>query len=163
MECYRRYGPALLRKAERILQNRADAQDVVQGLFVEMWARGQAESDLPYLYRAVTHRCISFMRDRDNRERLLRQQQPALRGPVRTVCDDLIIGLDLLIKLVARLDPVTNEVLIYRFYDDMTQDEIATIMALSRRSINRRIEEITQAVAALQKPNIPDGRGEVRS
>jgi RNA polymerase sigma factor (sigma-70 family) len=160
MESYRRYGPALLRKAERILQNRDDAQDVVQGLFVELLSRGQTDPDLPYLYRSVTHRCISFMRDRDNRERLLRQQQPALRGPVRTACEESIVGLDLLIKLTTRLDPITNEVLIYRFYDDMTQEEIGSIMGLSRRSINRRIQQISQAVSVLQRQAKPNGNEE---
>ncbi len=55
MEIYRRYGPALVRKAQRLLGSDADARDVVQTLFVDLFAAGRSEVDLPYLYRAVTH------------------------------------------------------------------------------------------------------------
>jgi RNA polymerase sigma-70 factor (ECF subfamily) len=68
MELYQRYGPALLRKAARLLGNEADAQDVVQGLFVEMLRRRDMDRDLPYLYRSVTNRCLNFLRDSGNRE-----------------------------------------------------------------------------------------------
>lgn len=163
MESYKRYGPALLRKAKRILQNPDDAQDIVQGVFVELLSRGQTEPQLQYLYSAVTRRCISFMRDRDNRERLLRQQKPALRGSARIACEQTVIDLDLLVKLAEKLDPVTHEVLVYRYYDEMTQDEIASIMGTSRRSINRRIQEISRAVAALHRSTGSKGSREVVS
>jgi len=162
MESYQRYGAAVLRKAERLLQNQDDAQDVVQSVFVELLSLGKEDVDLAYLFRVVTHRCLNLMRDRQNRERLLKQQQPALRGMVRTACDETVIGLDLLVKLSERLDPATNEVLVYRFYDDMTQEEIATIMGLSRRSVNRRLEAIREAVSALQRTNgVAEGQGGV--
>ncbi len=56
---YRRYGPALLRKCERILGNKDDAEDVVQTLFVELLKKRIEETTLPYLYRAATNRCCS--------------------------------------------------------------------------------------------------------
>ena len=59
MEPYRRYAPALLRKAERMLQDRDEAQDLVQGLFLDLMQRPDTPADLPYLYRAVTHRCLN--------------------------------------------------------------------------------------------------------
>jgi RNA polymerase sigma-70 factor (ECF subfamily) len=163
MESYKRYGSALLRKAMRILQNQDDAQDIVQAVFVELLSRGQTEPDLPYLYSAVTRRCIGFMRDRDNRERLLRLQQPALRGTVRIECERMVIDLDLLVKLSEKLDPVTHEVLVYRYYDEMTQEEIASILGVSRRSINRRIQEINRVVAALHQPKGPSRSEEIVS
>jgi DNA-directed RNA polymerase specialized sigma24 family protein len=50
MEAYERYGRALLRKAERVLGNREDARDVVQGLFADLHQKLDAPMDLPYLY-----------------------------------------------------------------------------------------------------------------
>lgn len=47
MESYQRYGPALLRKAERLLQSRDDALDVVQGLFTDLLADGGEEPEFP--------------------------------------------------------------------------------------------------------------------
>lgn len=149
MEIYQRYGPALLRKAERVLQNRDDALDVVQGVFVDMLQKGQTEADLPYLYTAVTSRCLNLLRNRNTRARLLEGEEPALRGPVRTRCDEHVIGLDLLTKLATRLDESTLQVLVYRYFDDLTQDEIADMMDLSRKTIGKRLDRVREVVTEL--------------
>ena len=118
MDAYQRYAPALLRKCQRMLQNREDAEDIVQGLFVDMLKKKQTDLDLAYLYRAVTNRCINFLKYRENRRRLLQKQDQVLRGPVRIRCDELAVGLDMLTKLVDRLDKKSVEILIYHFFDD---------------------------------------------
>ena len=146
---YRRFGPALLRKAERILQNRDDAGDIVQQLFLDLLKQRRGELALPYLYRAVTTRCLNLLRDTKNRQRLLERQEPALRGPVRTRCDDEVVGLDLLVKLAARLDTRALEILVCRFWDDMTQDEIASFLGVSRRTVGKRLDQIRGQVGAL--------------
>lgn len=124
MEAYERYGRALVRRGVRVLGNADDARDVVQGLFTDLYQRGDVPLDLPYLYRAVTNRCLSLLRDESNRARLLERNVQALAPPPRTTCDDHAIGVDLLAKLVRELDDSETEVLMYRYLDDMTQDEI---------------------------------------
>src|SRR5262252_6584051 len=103
MQAYERYGRALIRKAERILRNQEDARDVVHALFVDMLQKKENEPDLPYLYRAVTHRCLTFLRDEKNRARLLAQHDDALL-PVRTRCDERVIDMDLFARLLDKLD-----------------------------------------------------------
>jgi RNA polymerase sigma-70 factor (ECF subfamily) len=153
---YERYGPALLRKAQRILQNPDDAHDVVQALFVEVLQREPDEPiDLAYLYRAVTNRCLNLLRDRATRARLLQQHDPALRGPIRISCDERAIGLDLLAALGDRLGDELGELLVYRYFDEMTQEEIAELTQLSRKTIGKRLEQIRVAVRELL-----DGDGE---
>ncbi len=146
MEAYERYGRALLRKAERIVGNREDARDILQALFVDLYQRSDMPMDLPYLYRAVTNRCLSFVRDETNRARLLERHDTALGPSPRTACDEHVIGHDLLHKLVRELDVGESEVLAYRFLDDMTQDEIATLLGLSRKTIGKRLDRIRDAV-----------------
>jgi RNA polymerase sigma factor (sigma-70 family) len=155
MEAYQRYGPALLRKCQRMLQSRHDAEDIVQGLFVDMLGKGKQPEDLPYLYRAVTNRCINFLKYRENRRRLLERHDDALRGTVRTRCDDTVIGVDLLSKLMDRLDKKSLEILIYRYFDDMSQEEIAELIGTSRKTVGKRIKKIKEQVRLLLK----NGRG----
>ena len=79
MHALERYRGALLRKATRVLRNPDDALDVVQGLFVDLLAAQAPDPsvyDLPYLYRAVTNRCLSHLRDEKNRARLLALSEP---------------------------------------------------------------------------------------
>jgi RNA polymerase sigma factor (sigma-70 family) len=146
MDAYERYGRALLRKAERIVGNREDARDILQALFVDLYQKSDAPMDLAYLYRAVTNRCLSFVRDETNRARLLERHDEALVPSRRTACDDQVIGHDLLLKVVRELDVAESEVLAYRFLDDMTQDEIARLLGLSRKTIGRRLDRIREAV-----------------
>jgi RNA polymerase sigma-70 factor (ECF subfamily) len=149
MDAYLRYAPALQRKAERILQSRADAQDVVHSLFVELLQTPETPRDLPYLYRAVTHRCLNLLRDQNTRARLLAQHDDLLRGPVRTSCEARSVDLDLLSKLVQALDQAHAEVLICHYFDDMPQEEVAQLLGVSRKTVGLRLARIRGLVAKL--------------
>jgi RNA polymerase sigma factor (sigma-70 family) len=147
---YRTFGPALIRKAERILRNRDDAVDVVHGLFCDLLDT-RTPMDLPYLYRAVTNRCLNAIRDRATRERLLAKESPAASPAPRVRCDDQVIGLQLLARLAERLDAAHMEVLVCRFVDDMTQEEIAEHLDTSRKTVGKRLERIRDAVKELMQ------------
>ena len=148
MDIYERHGRALLRKAERILRSRADAQDLVHALFVDLLQKKQ-EPDLPYLYRAITNRCLGFMRDESNRTRLLEAHDDALRGPVRVRCDEHVIGMDMLVKLAAAVDEQTLEIVFYRYFDDMTQEEVAAMVGISRKTVGKKLDDVRAIVAEL--------------
>jgi RNA polymerase sigma-70 factor (ECF subfamily) len=147
---YRAFGPALVRKAERMLRSREDAVDVVHAVFTDLIPSWNANVDLPYLYKAVTHRCINLMRDRGTRARLL-AREPVAAAPVgRVRLDDEVVGLALVAQLLERLDDAHLQVLVCRFIDDMTQDEIAGQLGVSRKTIGKRLDRIRDAVTALR-------------
>ena len=105
--------------------------------------------DLPYLYRAVTNRCLNLLRDRATRARLLAREEPGLAGSGRVRCDDQVIGMQLMVRLAERLDEKHLEVLICRFVDDMTQDEIAAHLGTSRKTVGKRLATIREEAAAI--------------
>lgn len=146
---YQRYGPALVRKAERILRNREDAVDVVQSLFTELIARREGAVDLPYLYRAVTNRALNVVRDARSRARLLEREHGALVPAPRLADSTRVVGVDLLARLCDRLDDAHREVLVARYLDEMTQDEIATLYGVSRKTVGKRLAKVDEVAAAL--------------
>lgn len=147
---YRAYGPALVRKAERILRSREDATDVVHALFVDLIPKWNRDVDLPYLYRAITNRCLNVVRDRGTRARLLEREQ-AVAAPVgRVRLEDHVVGVGLIAALAERLDEGHLQVLVCRFVDDMTQEEIAEHLELSRKTIGKRLDRIRDEVIALR-------------
>jgi RNA polymerase sigma factor (sigma-70 family) len=148
---YRAYGPALVRKAQRVLRSREDAVDVVHALFVDLIPKWNRDVDLPYLYRAVTNRCLNLLRDRGTRARLLEREAIAAAPVGRVRLDDEIVGVGLLAALAERLDASHMEVLVARFVDDMTQDEIAAHLGLSRKTIGKRLDRIRAEVMALRE------------
>ena len=148
---YRAYGPALVRKAERVLRSREDAIDVVHALFVDLIPKWNRDVDLPYLYRAVTNRCLNLLRDRGTRARLL-EREAATAAPVgRVRLDDEVVGVGLIAALAERLDEAHMQVLVARFVDDMTQDEIAAHLSVSRKTIGKRLDRIRDEVVKLRE------------
>jgi RNA polymerase sigma-70 factor (ECF subfamily) len=144
------FGPALVRKAERMLRSREDAVDVVHALFADLIPTWTPAVDLPYLYRAVTNRCLNLVRDRGTRARLL-AREPTAAAPVgRVRLDDEVVGLGLIGALAERLDDAHLQVLVCRFVDDMTQDEIAAQLGVSRKTVGKRLDRIRDAVTALR-------------
>ena len=155
-EAYQRYGPALVRKAERILRNRDDAVDVVQALFVELIASRREEPvDLPYLYRAITNRALNVLRDARGRTQLLEREQASLAPRPRFADAARVIGLDLLTRLCDRLDEAHREVLVARYLDELTQDEIAELYGVSRKTIGKRLARVDAAAAELAAEGNP--------
>lgn len=147
---YRAFGPALVRKAERVLRSREDAVDVVHGLFADLIPRWTKDVDLPYLYRAVTNRCLNLVRDRATRARLLEREGTAAAPMGRVKLEDQVVGVGLIAALAEKLDESHMEVLVARFVDDMTQEEIADHLKLSRKTIGKRLDRIRDEVLALR-------------
>jgi RNA polymerase sigma-70 factor (ECF subfamily) len=140
-----------VRKAQRILRSREDAIDLVHALFVDLIPRWNTNVDLPYLYRAITNRCLNAIRDERTRARLLEKQGAAAAPLGRVQLEDEVVGLRLMAALAERLDESHLEVLVCRFVDDMTQEEIAAHLQLSRKTIGKRLDRIRDEVLALRK------------
>lgn len=133
-----------------MLRSREDAVDVVHALFADLIPTWTSDVDLPYLYRAVTNRCINLVRDRGTRARLLEREATAAAPVGRVRLDEEIVGVGLLAALTERLDEAHLHVLVCRFVDDMTQDEIATHLGVSRKTIGKRLDRIREAVTTLR-------------
>jgi RNA polymerase sigma-70 factor, ECF subfamily len=147
VDLYGKYRPALLRKAERMLRSHALAEDVVQTLFVDVLEENVRTHDFPYLFRAVSNRCLNVLRDSKRRNELLlrRVERP-------TFCTreaESVMALDLLLKLASSLEPEVAEAVAYAHFDEMTQDEIAELMGLSRKTIGKYLSEAQSVLATL--------------
>lgn len=146
---YQRCAPALLRKCERMLGNRADAEDIVQQMFVDLMRRDRRDVDLPYLFRAATSRCINRIRDGRRRAALLARHGSGVFGHVDARVDDRVLSHTLLLQLVDALDDSRAEVLSLYFVDGLTQGEIADMIGVTRRTVNQRIADVREQARAL--------------
>ena len=104
--------------------------------------------DFPYLYRAVTNRCLTFLRDEIEPRATARAQRLATLAPrgAHARATTASSGSTCCAKLVRELDDAETEVLTYRYFDDMTQDEIATLLGLSRKTVGKRLDRVREAV-----------------
>ncbi len=138
-----------MRKCVRMLANVQDAEDIVQGLFVDLLKEGKTDVDLPYLYRAVTNRSLNFIRDRKRRGVLLAGRAKEITPLNGVQLDDRAIGNELMTRLVDALDKKSKEILVYRYFDDLTQEEIAGLTGFSRKTIGKRLKKIERTAQEL--------------
>ncbi len=128
--------------------------DIVQGLFVDLIARPPKSLDLPYLYGAVTNRCLNAIRNQSNRTRLLELRQETLRGQERTSLGDTVLTLDLLMHLLSALDSKSAQIVIYHYLDDLDQHEVAEQMSMSRRAVVKRLTKIRTVARELSESGL---------
>lgn len=134
-EAFRLHGAELLRVAAFILGDRGAAEDVVQDVFMRLHEReGLVDGDPQYYLRAaVINGCRSTLR----RWRLIRRhaehqgQQSAC--PPLTAEEAALIDEDRkrVLTALATLPRRRREVLVLRFYLDMSEAEIARTLGIS--------------------------------
>src|SRR5204862_1056565 len=114
------------------LQDDEEARDALQEIFLSLANHPAIEERVgttAWFYLRTTHFCLNWLRDNKNRARLRveRAEQLPISAPARG--ENVVLARDVL----AQLPPELAEVAIYYHCDEMTQDEIAVLLACSRR------------------------------
>lgn len=147
-QAYVKYGHSVLRRAHALLGNEDDAREMVHEIFVSLLEspeQYQGRSGLAtWLYSATTHRCLNRLRDRKNQQKLLRERvAPALDVHTSGGLDTAALR-----RLLAALPEDLAAVAVYHHLDEMTQQEIADVLACSRRHVVNLLERLTEQVRA---------------
>ena len=154
---YARYSPAIFRRARLLLGRDADAWDAVQEVFTRMLTdgdsfRGEARP-MTWVYRITTNTCLNLLRSRK-----LREPRLALVGDGAS--EDALPELEAtgLSSVEARqlidtwLRTLTErelEVASLLYLDGLTQQEVADVLGLSRKTILREVEALRAKLEGL--------------
>jgi len=148
-EFFRRYSSGVLRRANAILGDRDAAKDVMQEVFLRVlkaraeWA--SAASPVAWLYRVTTNLCLRRLRDSARHRRILRTFLSPTPLPSEQPIDSALTVQALMRHVPSDL----QEIAIYYFVDHMSQDEIALMVGLPRRTVGYRLEQFRTRVHAL--------------
>lgn len=141
---YESTGRAALLKTGRLVGRRDVAEEIVQGAFLKLWeAQLGFESEraaYAWIYRACHNAAIDHLR-----LHATRHEQPACEEMDKVWAADFSAGVEArewLAKAIAQLSEREAQILSYRVCDGMTQEEIAEVMQLSRKTIVRACAEI---------------------
>ncbi|MFO0728367.1 MAG: sigma-70 family RNA polymerase sigma factor [Myxococcota bacterium] len=143
---FQRFGPAIYRRCLAMLKSRALAEDTTQEVFMRAVThrenfRGEA-SPFTWLYRVATTLCLQQLRNTKRRDEKLRAISIEESRP-----NDPAERLDLL-RVLADEDEQSVTIAYLRFVDELTMEEVADVVGLSRKTVHKRIEELKQRIQA---------------
>lgn len=154
----RAYGLAL-----RILNNRADAEDIVQDTLLKIWLhRGRWETGRAkfstWLYRVVTNRCIDYRRQPRNEDL---EQVPEVMDekPLAIVELQKHEVSSMLDEAMARLPDQQRVALILSYHESMNNAEVADVMQTTVAAVELLLKRGRQRLRELLRRSEKDIRG----
>lgn len=113
----------MVRLAVSLVDDPAVAEDVAQEAFARTMLRWSSLDDpVTYLRRAIVNRSRSELRKRRVRRRAVRA--PVLAPPGEPEVDDVVL------RALRGLSPKRRAVVALRFYEDLTEPEIARVLGV---------------------------------
>lgn len=142
---YRTYGPAIYARCRHILGDEAAAADATQETFLRVHRKLDgaidAQQALGFIYRVATNFCFNIMRDR-RRQAEPMGELPEGSGPH---LEEALGRLDLARRLMARVPPKLAAVAWLHHVDGLTQEELAQVLGISRRTVVSRLAEFEKS------------------
>lgn len=149
---YRRYGPMVLRRCQKMLVDPQKAQDAMQDVFVQIVRRAETLDDRgcsSLLYRTATNVCLNRMRsarrkpavsDTDLLARIASVTQEDARGEARSRLD----------RLFSREPDSTATIAVLHLHDGLTLEETADEVGMSVSGVRKRLRKLRASLQAME-------------
>jgi RNA polymerase sigma-70 factor (sigma-E family) len=154
-ELYAGHALSLVRLAVLLVGDRASAEDVVQDAFLGLYRRWDrlpdTSSPVAYLRASVLNGCRTALRGRSRwrlRATALAEQPPAESAEARLLLSEeqqTVAG------ALARLPHRQREALLLRYYLDLSEEEIAAAMGISRGTVKSSTSRALAAIGRMLK------------
>ena len=144
---YERHYEAVFRAALRVTGNPADAEDVLQTVFLRVLARGEDVEDvvLPaaYFRRAAVNAAVDVLRRRElHAEAVYDDQAPhAAVEPPRLLKERLR-------RAIAALDSEDASLFLLRYVEGLSNEELAAMFQMEKNNVAVRLHRIRHRLQA---------------
>lgn len=149
IELYSVHFQALVKLAELLVWDRPTAEEVVQDAFVAMhgsWRRlGNTEKALAYLRQAVVNRSRAVLRHRTVVDKNLQETPPDMPSAEHEAL--ALLERQAVVAALRSLPDRQREVIVLRYYADLSEAETASVLGVSRGSVK---SYLTRGMAALR-------------
>ncbi len=160
---FRAHYPALVRAAERLLHERAAAEDVAQEVMLQLWhRRASLEPGISlraYLHQATRNRALNVLRH----QKISRVAEPFVRGPSSMPGTDSGAITGELARAaalaIASLPAEIRDTFRMSRDDGLTYVEIARVSALSVKTVEARMGRALKALREHLADWLPAGGG----
>jgi RNA polymerase sigma-70 factor (sigma-E family) len=142
----------LARFAYRLCGDRTLAEDIVAEAYARVWPhwqRGSVAELLPYLMRAVANEAFT----RHRRRRLERSKEPPAPPTVADPFEAQVDDHDELWSALGRLAPKQRVVLVLRIYEDLSEEQTASMLGIPPGTVKSRLSRALGALRAIVEDN----------
>jgi RNA polymerase sigma-70 factor, ECF subfamily len=148
-ELYRTFGPAVYRRCLKLLRDREAARDATQEVFVKLLKDvdrfADVETALPWLYRVATNHCLNHLRDRNRHgEEELGDWEVADPAAAPSFPDRHLAQ-----TVLSSFDEGTQAVAVGVLVDGMGHEELAGVLGISRKTVERRLARFLERAREL--------------
>ena len=145
----------MYRLAVTILYDDAESKDVVSEVFVRLLnSRDMLKADTAewYLLAAVRNQCRNVLEHRQVHERFFRLMSDEAVQP--TFFTDEQIRMEELMRYIRQqLSPLSQDIFRLRFLREMTCQEVADTLGISRQTVHRRLQQSLERIREYFKSN----------
>ena len=153
-DVYRRQRPKLVRTAFLIVRSQHVAEELVHDGFVRLHQNfASVESPNGFLHTAVVHLCLTWLKRRSmEHDRIERLGGPGAAGPTGDAGSDPdgLEDADDLWNAIGRLDPDRRAVIVLRYYEDLSYEQIAAVLGCPvgtvRSRLNRGVADLRREI-----------------
>lgn len=146
-ELYERHYEAVFRAALRVTGNAADAEDVLQTVFLRVYAQRDDEDaarrPAAYFRRAAVNAAVDLLRRRAVRA----ETEFNDRAPHAAV-EPVLLLKEQLRRALAAIDPDDATLFLLRFVEGLSNDELADVFQLEKNNIAVRLHRIRRRLQA---------------
>jgi RNA polymerase sigma-70 factor (ECF subfamily) len=146
-ELYERHYAAVYRTALRITGNPADAEDVLQTVFLRVLNQGgrleSAHAPEAYLRRAAANAAVDLLR-----RRISHGEIPLEHGSASIAGDDTVLLKEQLRRAIAALEQGDAILFLLRYVEGMSNEELAKMFGQEKNNIAVRLHRIRQTLQA---------------
>jgi RNA polymerase sigma factor (sigma-70 family) len=143
-ELYERHYETVYRAALRVTGNPADAEDVLQTVFLRVFNQGRLDpSQLPgaYFRRAAVNAAVDLLRFR-----VSHAESPLDEGLPQAAFESSVLLKDRLRRAIATLDPGDAAVFLLRYVEGESNEDLAEMFGQEKNTIAVRLHRIRQAL-----------------
>lgn len=158
---YERYGPMVLRRCRSLLRSDAQAQDIMQDVFVALLRHQDRIEDVApaaLLLRVATNLCLNRLRaDRTRAEDADDEQLRRIAGTAHEA-EGRTLARDLLRKLFRTDDPLaasSQTIAVMHYLDGMTLEEVARNAGMSVSGVRKRLDTVRARLVKLDDETAP--------
>ena len=147
---FKTHYAAMYRLAVSLLYDADDARDVVSDIFASLLDGGMAirnDNASGFLLTCVRNSCINVIRHKHMRERFIKLYSTSTE-PLADGLDDSMMLAELRNYIDTHLSPLSRRIFILRYLQDMTCQQVAEAVGVSRVTVHHHLSQSLEKINA---------------